>query len=1094
MKKYLNVFSVIALIAGLTVLASCSNPTEPRGFRGQISGIVYDTVTAQPIPDVVVRIAGSTKEVKTSENGDYLFQDIEPGTYTISFSKEGYQFRTKNVFVDPEQYKLDDPFAEYEAFIEKIKAGDEKVPNKLKYDYTTVLPLYLTGLAPLNGTLKGSIKLFTTPESDLLTQSIDEATDIIDGVEIWFKDTSFIIGYDDQGNQIPQHEDTIYGPVLTKDGTFEMTGLPVGEDLVLVISSFFLDDGSYFTGKPIYAFDYGAIGGSNTGFTDLSGTYVVAENNVEDALTNVGTFYLFTEGKFAVVTANSTGSPAGPVSPTGSITLTFSEPINDATFKAVLDAIAHPPLPSNAVRPATIELAAAWDADKTTVTLTPATLGNGYLRIAFPYSINAANPVGFLTLEGKAASGAEIYAEGIGALKGIPVFTEEGINLVSIDTTTAGSARKIAVARTRIRLTFSKDINLATASFGWGTSPNVKDAEFFAVSGDTKSVDVSTELLFSSAVKLAFTVTALADPNDSVSDTDYSSLDTFERAPAVQKLTLTSTNLYTNKDGAEIDAGGTNANFNYTNNITLTFDRTLPTGATARVAIAKQTPAPTAATIFEATPGFITLTPSISGSTLTIAPTDPLLPGTEYYLAVEIAQGNNVLFDSGVIAYYSSATGADKVIAVGTISTSFSVIAFKTAKEEVLLKKTNLWDNRIDWTPPAVASTNANFPVDSTTIVLTFDKPITAYDVGVFLTTGTYTAMPAHIPDSLKLTNDPTISGSILTIPLKTGVLQYDTPYTLIVEVNKDGKNILDLTDYSTEYAEFVALDSSGNITFYTEDSELLLSSTTIYDAYAVPADEFPPTAKRGDWANFPTNGTISLTFNKAIPADAKIQTALGRQSAGLDYGTDTSIYTGELQVSTDRKTITIPTTNLGLANGQHYYLKVKIDASSIVTLFDTDTDLTDLNADLVATDTSGTLIYFATPQPPAGTTSAVSGINTLTSTVFSGNGDTISYNSTYGPLVVGTTYYIQFGTGKLVTSITSTVVTYNSSDSDVQFRIAKVNDYVLSVTPVAVSTWVPGDSDKYGVSFSIGSLPDTNTINVINGGTLTISGLTVQR
>jgi hypothetical protein len=1080
-KKYLNVFSVIALIAGLTVLASCSNPTEPRGFRGQISGIVFDTVTAQPIPDVVVRIAGLTKEVKTSENGDYLFQDIEPGTYTISFSKEGYQFRTKNVFVDPEQYKQDDPFAEYEAFIEKIKAGDEKVPNKLKYDYTTVLPLYLTGLAPLNGTLKGSIKLFTTPESDLLTQSIDGATDIIDGVEIWFKDTSFIIGYDDQGNLIPLQEDTIYGPVLTTDGTFEITGLPVGEDLELTISSFFLDDGSYFAGKPIYAFDYGAIGGSNTGFTDVTGNHVVAENNVEDALTNVGTFYLFTEGKFAVVTANSTGSPTGPVSPTGSITLTFSEPINDATFKAVLDA--NPPAPNtNTLSPAKIALAAAWDTAKTTVTLTPASLGNGYLRIAFPYSINAANPVGFLTLEGKAASGAEIYAEGIGALKGIPVFTEEGINLVSIDTTTAGSARTISVARTRIRLTFSKDINLDTASFGWGTSPNVKDAEFFAVSGDTKSVDVSTELLFSSAVKLAFTVAALADPNDSVSEANYTSLDTFERASAVQKLTLTSTNLYTNKDGAEIDAGGTNANFNYTNNITLTFDRAL-TGATAKVAIVKwTTPPPAASTIFEATPGFITLTPSISGSTLTITPTDPLLSGTQYGLAVEISQGNNVLFDSGVIAYYSSATNADKVIAVNTISgtPNFNVIAFKTAKEEILLKKTNLWDNRISWTPP-VSTGNANFPVDSTTIVLTFDKPIAAYDVGVFLTTGTHTTMPAHIPDSLKLTDDPTISGSILTIPLKTGVLQYDTPYTLIVEVKKDdGKNILDLTNYGTEYAEFVAL-SSGNITFTTETSELLLSSTTIYDAYAVPAGQFPPTPMDGAYANFPPSGTISLTFNKAIPAGAQIKTALGTNSTTLDYGTDKSIYTGELQVSTDRKTITIPTTNLDLSNDKNYYLKVKIDASSTVTLFDTDNAFTTgLNADLVATDTTGKLIYFTTPQTPTTTTNMVSGTNTLTN---------IASN---GTLEVGKTYYIQFGPNKLVTSITSSPVTYNSNDPDVEFRIAKVNDYVLSVTPVAGSGWPSGSGPKTSVSFSIGSPSDSNTINL--SSTLLISNLTVQR
>lgn len=57
---------------------------------GSIRGMVYDRDFEAPLPAAQVLIAETGATVVTSDEGNYFFSQVEPGTYTLVFSKDGY--------------------------------------------------------------------------------------------------------------------------------------------------------------------------------------------------------------------------------------------------------------------------------------------------------------------------------------------------------------------------------------------------------------------------------------------------------------------------------------------------------------------------------------------------------------------------------------------------------------------------------------------------------------------------------------------------------------------------------------------------------------------------------------------------------------------------------------------------------------------------------------------------------------------------------------------------------------------------------------------------------------------------------------------
>lgn len=95
MKIFLrNIVVVVCLFTSFEALAQ----------KGGIRGTVMDLDFEVPLPGVKVVISETGQEVVTGDTGSFYLEQIEPGSYTVMFSKAGYTRMTKpNIVVSPGQ-------------------------------------------------------------------------------------------------------------------------------------------------------------------------------------------------------------------------------------------------------------------------------------------------------------------------------------------------------------------------------------------------------------------------------------------------------------------------------------------------------------------------------------------------------------------------------------------------------------------------------------------------------------------------------------------------------------------------------------------------------------------------------------------------------------------------------------------------------------------------------------------------------------------------------------------------------------------------------------------------------------------------------
>lgn len=77
----------LGLVVSLAALAWAAPPTPPPG-RANLYGKVIDAITGEPIADVLINLDGI--QVYSDAGGNYIFTDVEPESYVISFTKGGY--------------------------------------------------------------------------------------------------------------------------------------------------------------------------------------------------------------------------------------------------------------------------------------------------------------------------------------------------------------------------------------------------------------------------------------------------------------------------------------------------------------------------------------------------------------------------------------------------------------------------------------------------------------------------------------------------------------------------------------------------------------------------------------------------------------------------------------------------------------------------------------------------------------------------------------------------------------------------------------------------------------------------------------------
>ncbi|HPN38496.1 MAG TPA: carboxypeptidase-like regulatory domain-containing protein [Melioribacteraceae bacterium] len=85
-KKLLFVFSYIFFF--------CFSATILAGTTGKISGKVTDKETGEPLPGINVILQGTTMGAATDIDGNFIINNIPPGSYTVLFSGVGYQKRS----------------------------------------------------------------------------------------------------------------------------------------------------------------------------------------------------------------------------------------------------------------------------------------------------------------------------------------------------------------------------------------------------------------------------------------------------------------------------------------------------------------------------------------------------------------------------------------------------------------------------------------------------------------------------------------------------------------------------------------------------------------------------------------------------------------------------------------------------------------------------------------------------------------------------------------------------------------------------------------------------------------------------------------
>ena len=93
----LNPSSFIRLLFLLAVAALCVAPLSAQQTLGGITGSVSDS-TGGVIPNVEVKIVGEqtglTRTVKSNGSGEYLFVNLPIGTYTLTYTADGFEVQS----------------------------------------------------------------------------------------------------------------------------------------------------------------------------------------------------------------------------------------------------------------------------------------------------------------------------------------------------------------------------------------------------------------------------------------------------------------------------------------------------------------------------------------------------------------------------------------------------------------------------------------------------------------------------------------------------------------------------------------------------------------------------------------------------------------------------------------------------------------------------------------------------------------------------------------------------------------------------------------------------------------------------------------
>ena len=117
--KKLFVFLLCALAA-----SSCAH--DIIDLTGDIQGVVKDFDSGQFLENSEVSLSPGGRSASTDANGIFVFDELEPNTYTLSFSKSGYSDKSQEVVVVSEQ------ISRINVFLKKVSSTTGSITGIIK--------------------------------------------------------------------------------------------------------------------------------------------------------------------------------------------------------------------------------------------------------------------------------------------------------------------------------------------------------------------------------------------------------------------------------------------------------------------------------------------------------------------------------------------------------------------------------------------------------------------------------------------------------------------------------------------------------------------------------------------------------------------------------------------------------------------------------------------------------------------------------------------------------------------------------------------------------------------------------------------------
>lgn len=130
-KRCVTMSSLFVLLIGLILMPleiSAQDIESQQMAAAQINGQVIDAQTESPIPNVRVEMPVVGKTATTDEEGNFTFENLNPGKYTLEINHEGYEQFSKEVEVPGQEGQV----REEEQEQEQGQMGKGKEPLIIK--------------------------------------------------------------------------------------------------------------------------------------------------------------------------------------------------------------------------------------------------------------------------------------------------------------------------------------------------------------------------------------------------------------------------------------------------------------------------------------------------------------------------------------------------------------------------------------------------------------------------------------------------------------------------------------------------------------------------------------------------------------------------------------------------------------------------------------------------------------------------------------------------------------------------------------------------------------------------------------------------